>query len=237
MQKHFTNRVAFWFDAVKVIGFILPPMNFNVVCQLLLLVSLYGASLPCFAQEPWQLRKSGEGINVFSRKAAGQKLQELRVETSVTGTVAQVIAAVTDVDKHDEWVYKALNTRLLKTLAPQDFYYYTEIDAPWPFDNRDLVLRMTVSHDNASGKAIIKTLHAENIVPAVKDVVRITYSRGHWTLTPSANNQVKIEYEILVDTGIGLPAWLINMFIANAPYETFLHLRDWMKQAKYAQLK
>ncbi len=216
---------------------ILPAMRFGIVCYLKILACLAWLPFAANAQENWQLRKSGEGIKVYSRKAEGQKLQELRVETVVTGTVKQVVAAVTDVNQHDSWVYKALNTHLIKTLAPQDFYYYTEIDAPWPFDNRDLVLRMTVSHDSETGKAVIKTLHAANIVPAVKDVVRITYSRGHWTLTPQPDNQVKIEYEILVDIGLGLPAWLINMFIANAPYETFLNLRQWMKRAKYADVK
>ncbi len=189
------------------------------------------------AQEDWQLRKNGEGIKVYSRKKTGQKFHELRVETVVQGTVKQLVAAITDVDQHDKWVYKALNTRLIRTITPGDFYYYTEIDAPWPFDNRDLVLRMTVLYNAQTRQAIINTNNANDIVPTVKDVVRITYSRGHWTLTPQQQGMVKIDYEITVDTGIGLPAWLLNMFIANAPWETFLHLRDWMKAPRYEQAK
>ena len=198
---------------------------------------LFLSNVLAFAQETWIERKKSNGITVFSKKRPNDKYQELRVETIVDGKVSQVLAAVTDVNHHDDWVYKALNTKIIRKLKPGEFYYYTQIDAPWPFENRDLVLHMKVEYDAASGVAIIHTNNIDNILEPVPEVVRLTYSRGHWTFTPQAGNKVKIEYEILVDTGIGLPSWLINMFVATAPYETFKNLKTWMKAPKYVNAR
>lgn len=198
----------------------------------ILLVQLFAS-----AQENWTLRKNDKGIQVYSRKTDSFRINELRVTTVMQGRLPQLVAAITDIQEHEKWVYKALNTKILKRNSPTDMFYYTEVDAPWPFDNRDVVMRMVVEQDVKSKVVTIQTFNVENIYPLQKDIVRIMVSRGKWQITPLVNNQLQIEYRIQVDPGTGVPAWLINFFATNAPYETFVHLREHIKQSKYAEAR
>ncbi len=190
-----------------------------------------------FSQDGWTLKKDNEGIKVYIRKTDSFKLNEIKVETIMTCRLSQLAATISDVAQHEQWVYKAVTTKLLKQNSPTDLYYYTEIDAPWPFENRDVVMHMTLQQMPQSKVLYIYTNSIDNFFPVQKDIVRIAYSRGRWSITPLGNNQVKIEYQIQVDTGDGLPAWLINLFATNTPYETFLKLRDQIKLPRYAQAK
>lgn len=189
------------------------------------------------AQENWTLRKNDKGIQVYSRKTDSFRINELRVTTVMPGKISQLVAAITDIQEHEKWVYKSLNTKMLKRNSPTDLFYYTEVDAPWPFDNRDVVMRMVVEQDAKTRIVTIHTFNVDNFYPFQKDIVRIMVSRGKWQVTPLANNQLQIEYRIQVDPGTGIPAWLINFFATNAPYETFLHLREHIKQPKYAEAR
>lgn len=193
--------------------------------------------LPVAAQENWTLRKNDKGIQVYSRKTDSFRINELRVTTVMQAKLSQLVAAITDIQEHEKWVYKALNTKMLKRNSATDLFYYTEVDAPWPFDNRDVVMRMVVEQDAKSRAVTIHTYNVDNFYPFQKDIVRIMVSRGKWQVTPLANNQLQIEYRIQVDPGTGIPAWLINFFATNAPYETFVHLREHIKLPKYAEAR
>lgn len=193
--------------------------------------------LPVAAQENWTLRKNDKGIQVYSRKTDSFRINELRVTTVMQAKLSQLVAAITDIQEHEKWVYKALNTKLLKRNSATDLFYYTEVDAPWPFDNRDVVMRMLVEQDAKTKVVTIHTLNVDNVYPFQKDIVRILVSRGKWSIMPVSTNQLQIEYRIQVDPGTGVPAWLINFFATNGPYETFLHLREHIKLPKYAEAR
>lgn len=209
-----------------------------LVCKIFgLLAFILLGQMFASAQENWTLRKNDKGIQVYSRKTDSFRINELRVTTVMQGRLPQLVAAITDIQEHEKWVYKALNTKMLKRNSPTDQFYYTEVDAPWPFDNRDVVMRMVVEQDVKSKVVTIHTFNVENIYPLQKDIVRILVSRGKWQITPLANNQLQIEYRIQVDPGTGVPAWLINFFATNGPYETFLDLREHIKLPKYAEAR
>jgi hypothetical protein len=37
-------------------------------------------------------------------------------------------------------------------------------------------------------------------------------------------NKIQIEYILKINPGGGIPPWMVNMFIARAPFETFKNL-------------
>ena len=44
--------------------------------------------------------------------------------------------------------------------------------------------------------------------------------------TPLANGQVEVVYEAHADPGGGLPSWLVNSFVVDAPLNTLRGLRE-----------
>ncbi|MEO6550252.1 MAG: START domain-containing protein [Ferruginibacter sp.] len=185
------------------------------------------------AQEDWRLRKDQNGIKVFSRKPKGVKFDEIKVESEYEGRISQLAAVLYDIGKQYQWVYKTAKSELLKEVSPGDVFFYTEIECPWPFDNRDLVVHMIMTQ-NASTKVMnIEAKSADKYLPEKRKKVRIKYSRASWIVTPLNNHRFKVEYHLQIDPGEGAPAWLLNLFSTDGPYESFRNLKDRLKLPQY----
>lgn len=192
---------------------------------------------PVESQEDWTLKKDKNGIKVFARKNKGFKFNELKVETLFEGKISQLAAVIFDVKNQKNWVYKTTKSELLKAINATDLFYYTEIEVPWPLDNRDMAVHMTV-HQNPQTK--VMTIVAKNMddyVPVKKDKVRIKYSNATWITTPVNHSQYRVEYRIQLDPGDDVPAWILNLFSTAGPYESFINLKEKIKQPQYAQIK
>ena len=63
-------------------------------------------------------------------------------------------------------------------------------------------------------------------LPAVENVVRVPKSYSKMTFTPINESKLKVDYNIHVDPGGQIPAWIANMFSTQGPYETFKNLKD-----------
>ena len=210
-------------------------MKFNYFFLMITTTLLFQFSVQ--SQPAWSLKKDKNGIKVFSRKSDTYKFDELKVECEFEGRLSQLAAVILDVNNQYKWVYKTNKSQLVKEMTASDVFYYTEIDCPWPFENRDMVIRMTVLQNTANKVMTILAKSVNDYLPEKNHVVRIKYSNAVWTVTPINNKQFKIEYKIQVDPGNGIPAWLLNLFAVNGPYESFLNLKEKLKLPQYAQAK
>ena len=70
-----------------------------------------------------------------------------------------------------------------------------------------------------------------------KNIVRIPQSYSKWYIQPLQKGQVQIEYILQVDPGGMVPAWLINLFAARGPFESFKNLRKQVKKDIYNRVK
>src|ERR1700754_672583 len=128
-------------------------MNF---ASYILVSILMISQMPGKCQDDWTLKKDKNGIRVFSRKAKNYKLDELKVECVVDGRLSQLAAVLFDVNKQYQWVYKTSKSQLMKQVSPADVFFYTEIECPWPFDNRDLVIHMSMTQNTATRVMVIE---------------------------------------------------------------------------------
>jgi hypothetical protein len=205
--------------------------------RLLLVLTCVLFAVPAKSQENWKLRKESNGIKVFSRETKNFKFNELKVECEVDGTPSQLTALLLDINEQVDWVYKAKKSELLKTVSPGDVLFYTEVSSPWPYDNRDLIVHMTIKQQPANKVLTIEAKNVDNYLPLKKDIVRVKYSHAKWTVTPVNSNRVKIVYRIQLDLGDNIPAWVVNLFSVTGPYDTFTKLKKKIKLPKYAQAK
>lgn len=189
------------------------------------------------SQETWKLRKEKNGIKVFSRKTKNYNFDELKVECVLDGRLSQLAAVLFDVNKQYQWVYKTTKSELLKQVSAADVFFYTEIESPWPFDNRDLIVHMSMTQNPGNKTMTIEAKNVNNYLAEKKGIVRVKYSSALWTVTPVNSNQIKIDYRIQLDLGDGVPAWVVNLFSVNGPYESFSNLKQKIKQPQYAQAK
>ena len=178
------------------------------------------------AQNDCVLKKDKDNIKVYSCKTPDSEFKAVRAEFELNATIEDYMAIVLDVDRYKEWHYRVINPRLLHKTSDTELIYYTQISAPWPVSNRDLILRLNLDLNINTGVLTVTLESISDYLPAVDNVVRIPESFSRMTLTPIGNSKLKAEYFIQVDPGGSMPAWVVNMVSTQAPYETFKNLID-----------
>lgn len=197
--------------------------KFYKICTISLLFAL---PLLAHAQNNCELKKNKDNIKVFSCKTVDSKFKAVRAEFSINASIDQYIAIVLDVDGYKDWHYRVVNPRILTKISEYELIYYTQLKAPWPVSNRDLILQLNIDKDVNTNVLTVTLNSLPDYLPEVEDVIRVPESYSRITLTPIDNSRTKVDYFIQVDPGGEIPPWLVNLFSTQAPYETFKNLKD-----------
>jgi len=188
------------------------------------------------AQPDWQLKQDKDGIQVYTKNIDNAKLKAVKVVTSINTTLTAITAALMDVEGAIDWVYATKKITLLKKISPAALLYYSEIEIPWPANNRDFIVEIRASQDEKTRVVSVDGFNKPTYLPENKNIVRIQQSYSKWLITPLQKGQVKIEYVLQVDPGGNIPAWLINLFATKGPLETFKKLREQLKKKDYSRI-
>jgi len=204
---------------------------------LLLALAIIAIPFSVTAQDGWTLKKDQDGIRVYNRPGERSRFNDLRVEMVIPARLSSLAAVILDIDNYPNWSFNTKQSYVIKKVGPGELYFYTLIHSPWPASDRDLTLHTRISQDAVSR---VMTIHVENVsglVPPKKDLVRVPLSIEHWTVTPLTDGRIRIDYQLQLDPGANVPAWLINTFSTKGPFETFTHLREQLKLARYRDAK
>ncbi|GAB3695938.1 START domain-containing protein [Spirosoma flavus] len=201
----------------------------------LLIVALVGINRIGCSQisGDWHLEKDKDGIRIYSRNLIGNRLKELRAQSTFQGTLSSLVAMLSDVENYPRLMYKTKTTRLLRRVSEAEIYYYIETELPWPVENRDMNVRLTFSQDPGTRVLRIQINKVADEVPPQPHAVRVVDWLAVWEVQPLPNQELKIDYHCRLNPGGSLPPWLINLTAANGPYESFKLLRKTMQSPQY----
>ncbi len=115
-------------------------------------------------------------------------------------------------------------------LSEKEQLYYAETAMPWPMENRDVIIHMWVNSDSIKNMIFVTTVGEPNTLPPKEKIVRLPYFYGRYEVTQIEPNRLGIVYYLDVDPGGSTPAWLVNMFVAKGPYETFYNLSTMLQR-------
>jgi len=199
---------------------------------LLVLIILMFTSFVTIDNE-WILQKHSDSVWVYSRNVDNQTIKELKAVTQIKTSLSSIVALLNDREACPKWVYKCEKSYTIKKITDNEYYSYQNIVAPWPIDNRDIVLHVKVSQ-NQSTKEVVHTAESDHdYLPQIEDHIRIKIFNSVWVLTPLENGMVNCENQIFVDPGGSLPTWLVNMAAVDGPFETTTNFRRLVKTPKY----
>jgi hypothetical protein len=193
---------------------------------------------PLMAQpttDGWALISNENGMKVYTRPNSKSGIKEVRITTRMETSIPGLMTALADVPGYENWVYKCVNPKRLKTASEQEYYYYVESDLPFPASNRDLVVRSRQWRDAATGKVYSHSVGLPDYKPEVEDIVRIRAFESSWEITPNNDGTVYIDYTAKTDPGGNIPAWIINLGIATGPVKTMEKLAEVVQDPKYQQ--
>ena len=121
-------------------------------------------------------------------------------------------------------------------MSNSELYYYMETMVPWPASNRDGVLRFKFTQDSTTRVVTVTSVNVD-IMPEISGVVSVPKFKASWTFTPKSDGTVDAEYQLNVDPGGSVPAWIINMFAVEGPYESLTNMKKILSENKYESAK
>jgi len=186
-----------------------------------------------FAQTDWKLKNEKDGIKVYVGAVPDSKFKAIKVDCELNTTLSQLVKVLLDIKTCPEWVDHTKSCTLIKQVSPSELYYYSEINIPWPAQNRDFVAHLKV-HQNPETKVVtVDGPAVDGFVPEKDGIVRVHSSKGLWILTPVKKGWVKVVYTLQTDPGGAIPAWLVNMLVASGPMKSFQALKLQLKKPGY----
>lgn len=190
-----------------------------------------------YAQDNWKLKTEDDGIKVYTRAVANSNFKAVKVNCQISANPSQFVAVIMDIKNSVSWAYHTKSATILKQVSPSELYYYSEVQVPWPVHNRDFICHIMVKQNPQTKVITIDAPCLGDYIPEKDAIVRVKQSVGKWIITPAGKDLLNIEYTLALDPGGDVPAWLINLFAAEGPMQTFKKLKIQLQNLAYQHVE
>lgn len=180
----------------------------------------------CNAQETWKQTRNNDGIKVFIKKREGSNINELKLKTELKTTLNALMGILADKNNYPKWVYGCSEGKLLKAVSDTEVYHYQVTDSPWPLCDRDMVCHSVIKQCPLTKTIEYSIISAPKYIKECPERIRVVDLKASWKFTPLENGNIAAEYNLSVDPKGGLPAWVINLFIAEGPLQTIKKMKQ-----------
>jgi ribosome-associated toxin RatA of RatAB toxin-antitoxin module len=156
----------------------------------------------------WEPVHSDEHISVERRAEGRNGLYELRITGHARVSPEQMFETLWKHEEYIQFVPRLKKLEILKNDGTEKLIYQ---QAKMPMiKDRDYVIRVRRVADPSAHVYETVIQNADGGPPESSDYVRIKAIRGRWTLSPAASGGgTDVVYQIFVDPGESLPAWMI----------------------------
>jgi len=208
------------------------------ITGLLVLFVLSGIIMAQDSQgDGWELKKEDGDVQVFIRNYKDTKLLEFKAISEVPASLSTLVSVIRDIEDANELFAASKEAKLVKKVNELEWLIWSFIDAPFPCDDRDMVVRMTLSQNEESGVVTIDIASDPDAIPEKKSMVRIPLVDGSITYIPLAKNKTRVVYQNVTDPGGLIPSWIINMGVIKAPFETLQNYRRLSEKEKHQDVR
>jgi len=187
------------------------------------MVILTSASL---GQDAWELKLDKDSIKVYTRSHPKSAFDEFKAISTVNLSMEEFIKIMKDIPSYPDWVNNTEACSLLSRPSDSSQIYHTEIKVPFPFQNRDAVYLNAFQYNTQAKKLTVTIENQPDYLESQDDLVRMPFGEGKWVFITKPDGHNEVTLQMVVDPGGSLPAWLVNKFITESPYETLKALRS-----------
>lgn len=188
------------------------------------LLSIYFICIPLYVytagEGEWALKKSKDGVDIHFRwvESGNERVRQLKATMQVNCSVDDAVEIIRSDSASLRWVNRVVQFRNFDENENGSWYTYSELDIPWPFQNRDLI---TLNQLEKTEKGVLIRLESEaDKLPAVQGLVRIETFIGEWIIEKTSGTHVQIDYLIMTEGPPLLPAWFSDPIIENGLIKT-----------------
>jgi hypothetical protein len=203
--------------------------NFRYIFFLALFLNVIGASQ---AQDNWNEVKDKDGIKVFTRTNTVMSFKEFKATMIISGKVNDVLSVLFDVEGLTTWGYNILKSELIERTGDSLQIYYAVAKAPWPYKDRDGIYSNKMIWDKELKTLLVEIDLLEKDMYSDNDFVRMD-GYGFWKIKERLSGEIEIDFQMQINPGGSIKAWVANMFVSDSPFYTMQKLREALKNEKY----
>ena len=187
--------------------------------------------------DAWKLHKTKNNIQSFTRKVKGSPFYECMGVTILNAKIELIAEIIRDINTYPRWVANCSKIRMLKKLSPDNMFIYFVYDAPWPVQDRDVVVKTRASRFWEKGYALIYVEpHLTYNYPVSDKYVRISRMEIFFKLEYLARERTRVTLIFKVDPAGHVPATLANLVTRTHPYKTLRGMKKLLKDPRYVKL-
>ena len=186
----------------------------------------------------WQLSESENNIKVFTLDIKQSNFEAFKAVATLNTSIESIFAVIADPSSCPLWVDNCLESYSITSENPgeNDFnnhFGYALNHLPWPFKDRDLIVKITISNDPNTKEIRITMRSHEQKASKNKKAVHIINSETQYILRPLQQEKTELVWIQHTDPNGTLPAWLVNSMIISLPLKSIQALEKTANLEKY----
>ncbi|MFZ5724621.1 MAG: START domain-containing protein [Pseudomonadota bacterium] len=187
------------------------------------------------AGETWRLVSDKNGIKVYMRHADDARIKTFRGVTRFSVDSLHALSAVlNDTPNMPRWMHFVSQTKEISRTDYLNRKYQFLTSLPWPLADREALVQLLVRQDPATKAVTVHVVNDANMLPLDDEYVRIPQMQGRFAFSPTGNgHEVEVTYELIMDPGGYIPAWIANIVLKDIPYFTLEKLRRVVERPEY----
>ncbi|MCK0153222.1 START domain-containing protein [Alcanivorax sp. S6407] len=208
-------------------------LRFGLALLFVLLLS------PAIADEKdpdWKLVSDRNEIQVYMKHRDESRLKTFRGVTRFElKDEFALVAVLNDYPSIPKWLHFIDSAEEFDRRDPLDRSLRFTTQLPWPLADREAVLRADVHQtlNEEEQSVMIELINQPDALPPNNDYIRFPEMWGKLGFVRLGNDQVEMTYEVILDPGGYIPAWIANILLRDAPYFTLERLRRVIRKPEY----
>jgi hypothetical protein len=204
-----------------------------VMAVICLAVGLAQAQQP-LDPDAWKLVTDRDGIQVYMAHDDDARIKTFRgVSEFDLHEFNSIGAMMDDYDFVATWLHMVSEIEDLGRESPYDREVYVTTRLPWPVSDRDTPLWVGLEQDPETYAVRVPFHHLPERLPEEDSFVRIPQMEGFFLFEPLDPGRVRMTFQVVLDPGGYVPAWLANLILRDIPYFSMKRLARVANLEKY----
>lgn len=199
-----------------------------------LLLFFWTATVFC-ADTEWEYLYTRDGIDVFRKDIPGTPAHAFKGFGFVDAKLEVIGTVLRDIEAYPHWVARCEKTVLLKDIDYNTKVFYSVVDTPLPFKDRDMVMENdTVYHVEKGTAEIVFRLSDQQLVAPNNKYLRVPDLSGEYRLEFFGREKTRVTFTYRGCPGGNVPVRIADWIESKKyPYINIMGIRKMVREQKY----
>lgn len=190
----------------------------------LMLVS--GIAVAMETDRNWELVSDRDGIQVYMAHTDDSNIKTFRGEGEIQMEDFRSIGnMLDDYDFIASWLHMISGLDDLGRVSDIQRHIWVTTRLPWPVSDRDCGIEVFVEQSEEDYTVTIPFVARQDMLEEKDGYVRMPQLEGFLRFTPLEPGRVHMTFQVILDPGGYIPAWLANLILRDIPYFSLKRFR------------